>query len=660
MIRWGVAVMLITLACQAQRVAVRSLRDTGPSSQRINVAILGDGFTAAEENDFFTAAEAALVTIITDESLSSFAAYINGTAIFTESAESGTGIPAENLAPDTYFGASFTAETNSRLVYMQEQADRLKANDLLIEHVPEYDYAVMIINSTRYGGSGGIPLTFTRNVSSVNVLLHESGHSFAGLADEYVDEAQIPFHPPSEFPNSTQNAQRATLPWSAFVAPSTPLPTPGSPETPAATIGAFEGSHYRATGAYRPTYDSKMRSLNGAWGAVNLRAFALSVHALDLSQSDLPPIITSQPDPSDYTPGSALELSAAVDGGGPFTYQWTRDGRYLAGEISPRLNLADPLASENHGAYALQITNAVGTTTSRRIVLDAAGARIVDLDTPSGPGRLTNMSVRTLAGTGDQTLTLGFVISGTDSDTTATKQLLVRAIGPGLQPFGLVSYLPDPQLAVAPLDASSPAVTNDNWGGASALSHAFASVGAFPLDNPDSLDAALVLNAPPQPHTAQVSNSLDVSGVALVEVYDLDGAASPRLVNLSARSVLQPGNDALIAGFVYAGDSPKRFLIRAVGPGLTTYGVSEPLPDPQLVVHSLVTGEVIATNDDWSGDSELNAAFGSVGAFPLLDPASGDAALILDLPSGPYTATVRNVSNGLGFGTVLIEVYELP
>ncbi|WP_221032786.1 M64 family metallopeptidase [Actomonas aquatica] len=646
---------LTTAFASAQTATVRSLRDTGPSAQRINFVILGDGFTAAQENSFFTAAENAVTTLLTDEAFAPFADLINATAIFTASAEAGTTIPAENLAPDTYFRSTFSEGEFSRLVYIDDPTGRARVNDLLFTHTPDYDHVVMLVNTPRYGGGGGFPLCVTLHESTAGVLLHESGHSFAGLADEYVDEEIADDYPPNEYPNSTAENTRERLPWRRFVSDTTPVPTTESFSTDISIIGAFEGSYYRSTGYYRPVFASKMRDHTQPWGAVNLRAFANAVHQLDLNQAELPPFVANLSVPDNYTPGSPLVLSATAQGVGPFTYQWTKDNRFIIGQTDAALNLGNGSPS-TYGTYTLEITNAAGTTRSRTVIVDASGARIEEQDT-SGVGRLTNLSVRTLAGPASSPLTLGFTID--QGSAGATKELLVRAVGPGLAIFEVANYLGDPQLSIGALGSSDPRVRNDNWGGDAALSDAFTRVGAFPLDDPDSGDAAVLLSALQRPHTAQVTSTLEgISGITLVEVYDTEDQASPRLVNLSARAAIDPINPILVAGFVYAGDAPKRFLIRAIGPGLATYHVPDLLEDPQLVVRSLTTGQIVAANDNWAGSDELAAAFAAVGAFPLTDPDSTDAALIIELESGPYTATVSPTA--FGFGTVLVEVYELP
>lgn len=128
------------------------------------------------------------------------------------------------------------------------------------------------------------------------------------------------------------------------------------------------------------------------------------------------------------------------------------------------------------------------------------------------------------------------------------------------------------------------------------------------------------------------------------------GSKSP-FVNVSTR--LRTSADApLIAGFVIAGDTPKTVLIRAVGPTLGDYGVAGALPDPKLQVYADQT--LVAENEDWAGDAAVAAAAQRLYAFAL-PAASKDAALLITLPPGIYTAQAG--ANG-GDGVALVEVYD--
>ena len=120
-------------------------------------------------------------------------------------------------------------------------------------------------------------------------------------------------------------------------------------------------------------------------------------------------------------------------------------------------------------------------------------------------------------GAGENVLTAGFAISG-----NASKRLLIRAVGPGLAPFGVGNTLPNPQLAVVRQGATEPFAMNDNWPNTEEVRAAFEKSGAFSLPV-DSADAALVVTLEPGAYTVIVSSvTAAVTGQALVEIYDLD------------------------------------------------------------------------------------------------------------------------------------------
>jgi hypothetical protein len=127
-----------------------------------------------------------------------------------------------------------------------------------------------------------------------------------------------------------------------------------------------------------------------------------------------------------------------------------------------------------------------------------------------------------------------------------------------------------------------------------------------------------------------------------------------RLVNLSSRVHLSAGDASrgAIAGFVVSSTAPKQILIRAIGPALATFGLANPVPALQLQIFDH-NATVLATNSGWSNNSEIAAAGDSVGAFKLA-PNSRDAAVLLTLPAGSYTAQVQSANSG----TALVEVYD--
>jgi len=159
-------------------------------------------------------------------------------------------------------------------------------------------------------------------------------------------------------------------------------------------------------------------------------------------------------------------------------------------------------------------------------VVDTAGrtgvalVEIYDAE-PGNPARLVNLSARNFAGTGEQTLIAGFVISG-----NVPKRLLIRGVGPRLASgFGVTSALADPkvELFLSEGGRSTLFAANDNWAeiGAAPVRAAFTAAGAFDLPDATSKDAALVVTAPAGAFTAQVTGVANATGEALIEIYEL-------------------------------------------------------------------------------------------------------------------------------------------
>jgi outer membrane protein assembly factor BamB/subtilisin family serine protease len=354
--------------------------------------------------------------------------------------------------------------------------------------------------------------------------------------------------------------------------------------------------------------------------------------------------LTTQPQSQNVTPGGTLTLTVAATGQAPLTYQWFFNGAAIAGATSASYSLAN-VTTANAGSYTVVVTSPSGNVTSSPAVVSVGLA---------SASRLVNLAARATAGSGDQALFVGFVVSG------ASKSVLVRGVGPGLTTtFGLTGVLADPQLAV--FSGSTAIQSNDDWGGGTTLSNAFAQVGAFSLPAA-SKDSALLTTLAAGPYTAQITGT--GGGVALAEIYDADTAPSPagRLSNLSARAQVGTDANVLIAGFVISGSAPKQVLIRAIGTGLTaTFGLTGVLANPKLDVFNGGASQSIYSNTGWGNGTTpaatLSAAFAQVGAFSLLT-GSTDCALLVTLPPGPYTAQVSGVNNTTGIA--LVEVYEMP
>ena len=263
-----------------------------------------------------------------------------------------------------------------------------------------------------------------------------------------------------------------------------------------------------------------------------------------------------------------------------------------------------------------------------------------------GTDRLTNISARTQVGTGGDVLIAGFIIGSGSS-----KQVLIRAIGPTLSNYNVTGVLADPVLTL--YDSTGTAIdSNDNWTGVD--NAAIAAAGATSLP-PGSRDAVLVENLSPGAYTAIVTGLNNTTGVGLIEVFEIEGTS--RLTNISSRAQVGSGANVMITGLIVGSGSTRHVLLRATGPTLKNYSVTDALPDPKLTVYDS-SGKVIASNDNW-GDTDaagVSAAEATAGA-PAFPAGSKDSAIVLDLPPGGYTAQISSVDGRPG--VALVEAFDI-
>jgi hypothetical protein len=293
----------------------------GPPSDVLDIAILGEGYTAAEIETFKADLARSATSLLGQPPFAANRDRISIRGVLAPSKESGCDEPARGVYRSTSLGASFNSLGSERYLLTEDN----RALRDVAANVP-YDAIVIMVNHDRYGGGGIYNLYCTFSAHSewaAYLLLHEFGHSFAGLADEYYSSsvAYNDFYPPGfepVQPNITALLDPEKLKWREMVAPGTELPTPWNKEAfdladgayqeertglneaiaqaelsgataakiaeletqetrhaaahatwteqflatgiNAGVVGAFEGAGYAATGLYRPMLDCLMFS----------------------------------------------------------------------------------------------------------------------------------------------------------------------------------------------------------------------------------------------------------------------------------------------------------------------------------------------------------------------------------------------------------------
>ena len=249
-----------------------------PRNHAFNIVLLAEGFTAAEQGAFNTACTAFASALWATQPFDRLEPAINIFRVNVSSTDSGADDPVATGGTGamvrTYFDASFGNNGIRRLLL----CNATTALTVAAARIPEFTVALVVVNSTVYGGGGGSVATYSLAAGATEIALHEMGHTAFHFADEYAlfaggSETGHDHHPAVEppEPNVTTNTNRATLKWGAVVAATTALPTMANPDcarvdsrpstVPAGTVGLFEGAHYFHCGAYRPEYTCKMQVL---------------------------------------------------------------------------------------------------------------------------------------------------------------------------------------------------------------------------------------------------------------------------------------------------------------------------------------------------------------------------------------------------------------
>ena len=263
------------------------------------------------------------------------------------------------------------------------------------------------------------------------------------------------------------------------------------------------------------------------------------------------------------------------------------------------------------------------------------------------PGVVANVATRLPVGTGDNVLIEGFIVLGPNG---STKKIMVRALGPFLISFGIPDALPNPTLEIR--DGSNSLVaSNDDWkntvvGGIIGGDQAGEIQGSG-LAPTNDFESAIIADLAPGSYTAVVRGVNNTVGTGIVDAFDLSPDSAARLANVATRGLIQPGDQLMIAGFIIQSGNV-RAVVRAIGPSLSAFGISNALPDTTLQLRDQ-NGMVVRENDDWETDQKADLE-----ATGLQPSSAVEAALVETLPPGQYTAQVRGKPETTGIGVVQV------
>jgi hypothetical protein len=290
---------------EGMQAHVSDLRVTGSSLNRVDWLIVGDGYTAAQQNKFLDDADNLALRFFGISGYAEYANFVNVRTLFVPSGQAGADHPPYDAAcplsdgartccgdpamlSDPLNGAFVNTAFNGR--YCMNNMHRLMAVDASLIYAaaaaaPNYDTIVVIVNDAAYGGAGGAMAITSMHASSVEIAQHEYGHSFAHLADEY--ESLYPGYPACSDANGAQPCEanvtditdRGAIKWAPWIGPDVPIPTePQWDDAFVGVAGLFRGARYQSDGMYRSGQLCLMRSLGAPLCQVPAQAYVLRLY----------------------------------------------------------------------------------------------------------------------------------------------------------------------------------------------------------------------------------------------------------------------------------------------------------------------------------------------------------------------------------------------
>lgn len=256
--------LMMSQLCFSQVFETVPIIENGPRDKRINMVVLGDGFTAAQQGNFIADATTLINYIFAKSPYNQYKNYFNVYAIKVISLESGVKHPgtATDVTepvfpvsnPNNFLGTTFDVGVH-RCVYSNTTN---KVTGVLASNVPDFDIAFVLGNSPEYGGCGGTYAFLSNHPSAPEIVVHELGHSFGNLADEYW------FSGTGESPNKTKDNNPATNRWKNWLGIN--------------STGIFP--YEESPTWFRPNQNCEMRYLNREFCSVCKQQLIERVHTL--------------------------------------------------------------------------------------------------------------------------------------------------------------------------------------------------------------------------------------------------------------------------------------------------------------------------------------------------------------------------------------------
>ncbi|MHA4844816.1 M64 family metallopeptidase [Flavitalea antarctica] len=354
-VTWKVSIQLIicTIALRAfaQVFPAEAVMNNGNRNNRINLVYLGDGYQASELETYLLNVKSLNDGMFAQTPFAQYKNYFNAYAIKVVSQESGAqhpgtafdealvnGQPLQPVVfPNNFFKSTFDFGSLHRLLV---PLDQTSVYNVLANNFPDYDQAFIMVNSPYYGGSGGVFATASTHPASAEIGIHEIGHSFASLADEYARGSNV------EAPNLTRNNDPATVRWKSWL---------GINDIGVYPIGTVPEW-------YRPHQFCKMQVLNAPFCSVCSERLIDRIHELVSMVDSYTPVATS----FTVTNNDHVDFSVSVVQNDPstITINW-----YLNGSSTPfainQTSVSIPYESLKSGNNSVQVVVIDNTALSK-------------------------------------------------------------------------------------------------------------------------------------------------------------------------------------------------------------------------------------------------------------------------------------------------------
>ncbi|TAK12161.1 MAG: hypothetical protein EPO35_11630 [Acidobacteria bacterium] len=351
-----VLALVLAVSGSASAEPVTVVRNNGPATNRLNMVIMGDGYTAGGLSQFARDVDSVLAALFRDPPYSEYANYFNVLRVDVTSTEVGVSHPEVGRNIASALGAYYNCGGIQRLICINTSA----VNAVLARSVPanQRDLVLVLVNDTEYGGSGGSIAVASTNFQSSELVLHEYGHTLGLLADEYTTQPPTCFNSvePAEV-NATRETSRSSIKWSAWIDAATPIPTTGNG---AGIPGLYEGAKYCPAGLYRPTNDSKMRSLGRPFEQINSEQLILRYYNF------VSPIDAVTPSETTLSRVCGERVSFLVEALRPRTHDLTIRWRVDGVVVSSAAALTLDTAGYRVGNHTVDVTVSDPTSAVRR------------------------------------------------------------------------------------------------------------------------------------------------------------------------------------------------------------------------------------------------------------------------------------------------------